>query len=421
VIKIRWSIRAVMAAMCVGFMLSGAIPAVADPKDDKARVDRQLAEASAMLEAATEKAQKAAVDYAQAVAALPDAQSALAEAQGRVVAAEVRFRRAEHDAEAAAAEQATADQRFTAAVDRVATAEGEVACFATATYRGGSFLMLDSLVDASSPNEFATRLEYLDKISDSRQRSIEQLSVARAQAREQRSIAAGAYRRAQEASAAAERALRDSRTAAAQAKQANERVEALIAQRQAAVALADSERAAVQARYAELEAESARVEAELRAAAARRRSNGGGGPSTVAPDRGAFFLMPVNAAKTSGFGRRYHPLFHVWRMHTGLDLGAGSGTPIAAAGDGEVMNAGWRSGYGNFTCLYHGETGGKGLATCYGHQSRIGVSVGQHVRRGQIIGWVGSTGNSTGPHLHFEVRVSGTPVDPEDWLPKCLC
>jgi murein DD-endopeptidase MepM/ murein hydrolase activator NlpD len=104
-----------------------------------------------------------------------------------------------------------------------------------------------------------------------------------------------------------------------------------------------------------------------------------------------------------------------------MDIGAGTGTPIVAAADGEVVIAGWSGGYGNYTCVGHGTYQGRALATCYAHQSRILVSEGQQVRRGQLIGRVGSTGASTGAHLHFEVRLSGTPVDPAPWLPACVC
>jgi murein DD-endopeptidase MepM/ murein hydrolase activator NlpD len=115
---------------------------------------------------------------------------------------------------------------------------------------------------------------------------------------------------------------------------------------------------------------------------------------------------PVSAPVTSPFGWRWG------RMHEGVDLGAPYGAPIAAAAAGTVIYAGWLGGYGNLTVIDHGG----GLATAYGHQSRIVVSVGQNVAQGETIGYVGSTGHSTGPHLHFEVRVDGAAVDPLGYL-----
>ncbi|HET8728173.1 MAG TPA: M23 family metallopeptidase [Alphaproteobacteria bacterium] len=111
---------------------------------------------------------------------------------------------------------------------------------------------------------------------------------------------------------------------------------------------------------------------------------------------------------TSRFGWRVHPIFHTKKLHTGVDLASPRGTPIYAAGDGVVERAGWSSGYGQFTLIKHAN----GYETGYGHQSKIVVKPGEKVRQGQIIGYVGSTGNSTGPHLHFEIRVNSRYVDP---------
>jgi len=132
-------------------------------------------------------------------------------------------------------------------------------------------------------------------------------------------------------------------------------------------------------------------------------------------------LMPVNGWKTSNFGMRFDPFYHVWRLHAGVDIAAAGGAPIWAAAAGKVFRAGWSGVYGNYTCVYHGTYQGKGFATCYAHQSAILVRSGQQVRQGQVIGRVGTTGASTGNHLHFEVRLDGNPVDPVPWLPACLC
>ncbi|HZQ66746.1 MAG TPA: peptidoglycan DD-metalloendopeptidase family protein [Gaiellaceae bacterium] len=147
-----------------------------------------------------------------------------------------------------------------------------------------------------------------------------------------------------------------------------------------------------------LQAVSASLAAKIQAAQAhstvRRASSASG------------FVWPVNAGLTSPFGWRWG------RMHEGVDLGAAYGTPILAAAAGTVIYAGWMGGYGNLVVIDHGG----GLSTAYGHQSRIAVAVGQAVAQGQVIGYVGSTGHSTGPHLHFEVRVDGQPVDPLGYL-----
>lgn len=129
----------------------------------------------------------------------------------------------------------------------------------------------------------------------------------------------------------------------------------------------------------------------------------GGGPIRRGSGR---FIWPMNGTFTSPFGQRWG------RLHAGIDIAAPTGTPIMAADGGTVQIASSYGGYGNYTCIGHGG----GVSTCYGHQSSIGVSVGQNVSQGQVIGACGSTGNSTGPHLHFEIRINGSPVDPMGYL-----
>ncbi|WP_275408531.1 M23 family metallopeptidase [Planosporangium mesophilum] len=139
-------------------------------------------------------------------------------------------------------------------------------------------------------------------------------------------------------------------------------------------------------------------------------------PATAANYGGGKLRRPVPGAITSTFGNRFDPYYHVWQLHAGADIGAPTGTPIVAAAAGRVTQAGWLGGYGYYTCIDHGQVNGQRMSTCYGHQSKILVTVGQQVSAGQVIGQVGSTGASTGPHLHFEVRLGGRPVDPMPWL-----
>ncbi len=117
---------------------------------------------------------------------------------------------------------------------------------------------------------------------------------------------------------------------------------------------------------------------------------------------------PVNGPVSSNFGMRRHPVLGYRRMHSGMDFKASYGMPIFSATDGAVAYAGRKGGYGNFVQVNHGG----GLATGYGHMSRIVASPGQRVRQGQIIGYVGSTGLSTGPHLHYELYRNGRPINP---------
>ncbi|NLL85388.1 MAG: peptidoglycan DD-metalloendopeptidase family protein [Syntrophomonadaceae bacterium] len=115
---------------------------------------------------------------------------------------------------------------------------------------------------------------------------------------------------------------------------------------------------------------------------------------------------------TSAYGMRYHPILKTNKMHTGVDIGAPMGAKIVAADSGKVMFAGWQGGYGQTIIIDHGA----GMSTLYAHQSKFAVSSGQSVNKGDVIGYVGSTGWSTGPHLHFEVRVNGNPTNPMSYL-----
>jgi murein DD-endopeptidase MepM/ murein hydrolase activator NlpD len=118
--------------------------------------------------------------------------------------------------------------------------------------------------------------------------------------------------------------------------------------------------------------------------------------------------LPVHGRLTSGFGERFHPILGYERFHAGLDLAAAAGTPIVAAADGRVVRAGWTGGYGQAVEIAHAGA----IETLYGHMSRIAAYSGEVVRRGEVIGYVGSTGLSTGPHLHFQVMKNGRPVNP---------
>ena len=132
------------------------------------------------------------------------------------------------------------------------------------------------------------------------------------------------------------------------------------------------------------------------------------GMAQGAQESSGAFGAPVNGRITSNYGARRHPILGYMRMHAGIDFGAGFGAPIYATTDGRVSFAGWHGGHGNYVRLDHGG----GIGTGYGHMSRIAVSPGTAVRRGQVIGYVGSTGLSTGPHLHYEMYRNGQTVNP---------
>jgi murein DD-endopeptidase MepM/ murein hydrolase activator NlpD len=165
--------------------------------------------------------------------------------------------------------------------------------------------------------------------------------------------------------------------------------------------------AETRASRAELEGHVQALEREQSAVLAQLRgSSGGGGVAGPVRQGSGTLIWPANGPVSSGFGMRWG------RLHAGIDIPLPVGTGLRAAAAGRVVIAGWTGGYGNYTCIQHSGS----LSTCYGHQSSIGVSVGQSVSQGQVIGASGNTGNSTGPHVHFEVRINGSPVDPLGYL-----
>ncbi len=156
-----------------------------------------------------------------------------------------------------------------------------------------------------------------------------------------------------------------------------------------------------------------RIEAELERSSqeltAYIRSLESGEPAT--PPTGPY-RWPTNGPITSGYGMRFHPILKVYKMHTGIDIGAPYGQNICASQGGTVIFAGWQGGYGRTMIIDHGG----GISTLYAHTSALNFNVGQRVEKGDIIGHIGSTGYSTGPHLHFEIRQEGEPKNPMNWF-----
>jgi murein DD-endopeptidase MepM/ murein hydrolase activator NlpD len=238
-----------------------------------------------------------------------------------------------------------------------------------------------------------------------------------------------------------ERAVRDRKTAAAhvaavqadlqrtqtelasqqlQQQRAKNQLATLADERRNLVNLADDQRRHKATEVAEMENLSAAEEAELESLIrerqreleaereAQRRAAGIAGVIPPPTSGGGSFSWPVSGTITSPFGWRSNPFGGSPDFHPGLDIAAPMGTTVTAAASGTVILAQWYGGYGNFIMIDHGG----GVASGYGHLSAIYVSVGQQIQKGQAIGAVGSTGHSTGPHLHFEVRLNGKPVDP---------
>ena len=402
----------VLLVVCTTVLtLLGPVPAAADPGDDAKRASRAVDHAEAVLEDATALARTAARRLEVATAALPAAQAKVATARGVVAAARVQAYSARRKAKTARATYENTVGRFKKAQDQVAGARARVDEIASVSYMGGNIAVINVLAGAG-PRDLIDRMGLVDQVMQKQQESVDEVVAARRAARTQQDRAGLTKRAAEAAERDAVEKLNAARTAENAAEDAQLAVIRLANTRSLALRLANSQRAAVLAKYRAARAEEERVVAALQAWEAKQ---GGGGYS--GSYRGGRLLMPVHGWKSSDFGTRYDPYYRVWQLHAGVDIAAAGGSPIHAAEDGRVIRAGWNGGYGNYTCISHGNR----FSTCYGHQSKIEVYVGEHVRRGQTIGRVGTTGASTGNHLHFETRINGVPTNPLKYLPSCLC
>jgi murein DD-endopeptidase MepM/ murein hydrolase activator NlpD len=279
-----------------------------------------------------------------------------------------------------------------------------------AIYEGDDPSTLDVLVEAKNFRDILEQLEFLESIADQDRTIVKHVTGARDHMRELRARTGKTKARV----AAVTRVIKI-RTEQARALRTQ-----LIAQQQGLANARRSRRASLvdvrgnaqhyASEAAALQAESANLAARIRSAqaaaaqAAAAQATVTYSSSDTTPSSSGL-IWPVNGPVVSPFGMRWG------RMHEGIDIGVGYGTPIAAAASGTVIYAGWMGGYGNLIIIDHGG----GIATAYGHQSSFAVG-GGHVSQGQTIGYVGCTGHCFGPHLHFEVRVNGSPVDPLGYL-----
>jgi murein DD-endopeptidase MepM/ murein hydrolase activator NlpD len=346
-------------ALALAALVSGVAPAAGapvDPADKRAEAARKL------------DALQASDDELAAAADVLDA------ALGNAVRKASAARREADEADLDAAE----------AEEKLKSVSGVVTDRAIATYTAaGPVVGVPDLGSARNPNDRVRALalqRYVDaRLSDAvdaLRASREDLARRRVTARAKAKVAAGALDQASKARVHATKARAD--------------LAGRIDEVQGEIAALDSEQEAVARILA------GRPPVPVQAASAGKGTSAAG------------YAWPMNGGRTtSEFGQRWG------RLHAGLDIAAPIGTPILASRAGTVIFAGWRGGYGNYTMVDHGG----GFVTCYGHQSRIGTSVGAVVARGQVIGLVGSTGHSTGPHLHFEVRVNGNPQNPRGYLP----
>lgn len=272
---------------------------------------------------------------------------------------------------------------------------------------GGSVVYLEALFESASIVQVVGRLTLLNEIVRQDNDILNQIKGLKARVEEQKAALERQQVRITDLEEEQEAVTDRLRAALEKSEAALDELEAARAAKQKVLVAAEKDEATWRKQQNELLAESERITKMIKEAAAKASAIG-----TKVKAGSGVLSWPLVAPITSGYGYRIHPISHVRKLHTGIDIDGNMGDPIKAAGSGTVLSAGWRGGYGKCVVISHSGN----LATLYGHLSVINVSAGQAVKKGQVIGKVGSTGYSTGPHLHFEVRVNGSPVNPLGYL-----
>ncbi len=380
-------------------------------------------ESSAILAAASAKLQASQANLA-------NAQSALALAQQNLVTAQ---RKDSETAGSLAQTQILLKASDSLVVQNQAAldkAQAQVGEMAREQYQQNSTLVgIVTVVTPTTTASMNDKLQWATTMFETSATAITRLEDTQAQLADAKNARAVLEARANIARAAAAAQLGQSQQAQKAAADATAQVQAAVDANNAAQAAAAQAVAQDQANQAAQQAEVNAVDARIAqrladekaalaaAQAAAAATSGGGSSISSAPSSSSGLIRPIpGAVITSPYGMRLHPILHIWKLHDGTDFGAGCGTPILAAASGTVTEEYYNAGYGNRLFIDHGIINARALTTSYNHLSGYAVRVGQHVTQGQVVAYVGTTGYSTGCHLHFMLWVNGTMVNPANYL-----
>ncbi len=459
-------------------LLAGAVSQAAadpDPADRKATVDKQLSDANDDLHDTSTDLVKAYEKLKSTRAKLPAARTKATRAKEAEEKAQGEYDDAAAAYDVAQANERKAEKELRSTSTKITTARRAVAGFAGRVYQQQGTGTLSVAVGTEDPSDFVDKMVMAESVGESQGTALQDLSANRANLVSTGDRLSALRTKTKSAKEAKETKLAASKAASTAADKAESELEGLEKDQtsQAATLRAEKkkdekkvsslkaesdkltkvlEERARKARIREAEIRQAREAQEKREAEARERaeaaeaarkakekkaasrrssssssSSGGSGtrpaapapapadPNPAPPSSSGVLAAPSTAAVSSEFGLRFHPIHQSYRLHSGRDYGAACGTPVVAAADGTVVAAHVAGGYGNQLVVDHGVKRGSSLATTYNHLESFAVRSGS-VKRGQVIAYVGTTGTSTGCHLHFETRENGTPTDPRGWL-----
>jgi len=381
-------------------LLFAAAAAGQDPGAEKAQVDQRIAELQAEISAAKEQEGVLTSQLGAVLNELEAAQSAVEQAEGSLDLLESELATEQERLERLTALLDEQTRRLRRLQEEFRRAVRILEARVRAIYIEEEPDALSVLVSATTFGDLIDSYEFVSRIGLQDQQIAGQVETAKRLAAEKRRATEETQRLTAATVSVIAARTDEARTVRNELASNRDTLAAARRLKQSALATSRETREEYLDEVDALAAQSAALAAAIRDAQAGAGSTGTGTPSASG------FIWPVNGPVVSGYGMRWG------RLHEGIDITASSGTPIWAAAAGTVIHAGWLGGYGNLVVVDHGN----GLATAYAHASAILVGIGQQVAQGDTIALIGSTGNSSGPHLHFEVRVNGAAVDPLFYL-----
>ncbi|QGG40689.1 M23 family metallopeptidase [Aeromicrobium yanjiei] len=412
--------RALTALVLTAALVASlATPSFADRKDDlekqKKDANREQTEAKKHLDASTAELEKAAAALRVAQGKLDAAEANLGRTRGKLATAQAVDDQMQLELERSEAKLRKARAKLKKGQKQLKASESSVEEFAVQQALQGDRRLnaVSGLLRGEDTEQFSEQMSLNTVVGDQQVATMQRLDATRVILKLKREKVQKLRDEVQVKRAQAAANLVDMQRLEEVAEGQAAQVAKLVKARQeirnsASAAVAEDER-----QYREKVAEANRLAAQLRALAAKQVKSGGKGSGG---DSGGALSYPVAGPITSPFGMRRHPITGVYKLHDGTDFGVGCGTPIRAAASGTVIQQYFNAAYGNRVILNNGVKRGVNVVTTYNHLSRFAVGAGSKVSRGQVIGYVGSTGYSTGCHLHFMVLSNGNTVNPMGWL-----